>query len=233
MTPGEVRLRKHRRRPRHRTAVITVIAASVLAAPSAALARPETPGTGSAHGRAESPSPVSVEGRGSGATRTVWAVATRARPATVPGSTASSARPAAPAGTAVRVSVAVAHVVDLVNRARHRAGCSPVSLNAKLSKAASDHSADMADHRNMSHRGSDGSGPGRRLARAGYDWSAYGENVAYGYPTAASVMAAWMASPGHRRNILTCAFRAIGVGLARPGSYWTQDFGATGRATSR
>ncbi|MFE3263993.1 CAP domain-containing protein [Streptomyces sp. NPDC059215] len=189
MTPGEVRLRKHRRRPRHRTAVITVIAASALATPCAALARPETPGTG----------------------------------------TASSAHPAVPAGTAVRVSVAVAHVVALVNRARHRAGCSPVSLNAKLSKAARDHSTDMADHRNMSHRGSDGSGPGRRIARAGYDWSAYGENVAYGYPTAASVMAAWMASPGHRRNILTCAFREIGVGLARPGSYWTQDFGATAR----
>ncbi|MGW3849155.1 CAP domain-containing protein [Streptomyces fagopyri] len=120
------------------------------------------------------------------------------------------------------------HIVDLVNRARARAGCSPVTLNAKLSKAARRHSADMAGHRNMSHRGSDGSGPGRRITRAGYDWSAYCENVAYGYPTPAAVMAAWMSSPGHRRNILTCGFREIGLGLAQPGSYWTQDFG-TGR----
>ncbi|MFE2136986.1 CAP domain-containing protein [Streptomyces sp. NPDC059466] len=144
------------------------------------------------------------------------------------GSRTAVAPPAAP-DVVARASVPVARVVALVNRARARAGCPPVSLNAKLSKAARRHSADMANHRNMSHRGSDGSGPGRRIARAGYDWSSYGENVAYGYPTSAAVMAAWMSSPGHRHNILTCEFREIGVGLAQPGSYWTQDFGTARR----
>ncbi len=134
---------------------------------------------------------------------------------------------------AAPASMAVAHVVALVNRARDRAGCSPVTLDAKLSKAARRHSADMARHRNMSHWGSDGSGPGRRIARAGYVWSAYGENVAYGYPTSAAVMAAWMSSPRHRHNILTCEFREIGVGLAQPGSYWTQDFGTARRPAPR
>jgi uncharacterized protein YkwD len=83
----------------------------------------------------------------------------------------------------------------------------------------------MAAHQNMSHTGSDGSSPGDRITAAGYSWSAYGENVAYGYGTPESVMAAWMASPGHRQNILDCGFKEIGVGLAQPGSYWTQDFG--------
>lgn len=142
------------------------------------------------------------------------------------------APPSAP-GAAAPAHVAVAHLVALVNRARHRAGCYPVILNAKLSKAARHHSVDMARHRNMSHWGSDGSGPGRRIARAGYDWSAYGENVAYGYPTSAAVMAAWMSSPGHRHTILTCEFREIGVGFAQPGSYWTQDFGTVRRPAPR
>ncbi|MFC5201700.1 MULTISPECIES: CAP domain-containing protein [Streptomyces] len=144
-----------------------------------------------------------------------------------------SAVPVSAPHAAAPVSMAVAHVVGLVNRARDRAGCSPVTLNTKLSKAARRHSADMARHRNMSHWGSDGSGPGRRIARAGFDWSAYGENVAYGYSTSAAVMAAWMSSPGHRHNILTCGFREIGVGLAQPGSYWTQDFGTARRPAPR
>jgi uncharacterized protein YkwD len=86
----------------------------------------------------------------------------------------------------------------------------------------------MSDHQSMSHTGSDGSSPGDRITRAGYDWRTYGENVAYGYPTPESVMAGWMSSPGHKANILNCAFKEIGVGMAKDGYYWTQDFGATG-----
>ncbi|MGP3923450.1 CAP domain-containing protein [Streptomyces sp. 8N616] len=116
-------------------------------------------------------------------------------------------------------------MVELVNNERRKAGCAPVTVNEKLAKAAQDHSQDMADSRNMSHTGSDGSSPGDRITRAGYNWSTYGENVAYGYTTPESVMEGWMSSPGHKRNILNCSFKEIGVGLAQPGHYWTQDFG--------
>ncbi|GFE19450.1 hypothetical protein Sgleb_74970 [Streptomyces glebosus] len=116
-------------------------------------------------------------------------------------------------------------MVDLVNSERRKAGCSPLTVNAKLTKAAQDHSKDMADHRNMSHTGSDGSSPEDRITRAGYNWSSYGENVAYGYSSPESVMKGWMSSPGHKRNILDCSFKEIGVGHAQPDDYWTQDFG--------
>ncbi|MCZ1003712.1 CAP domain-containing protein [Streptomyces mirabilis] len=119
----------------------------------------------------------------------------------------------------------MARVLALVNSERGKVGCSSLTLNAKLSKAAQDHSADMASHQNMSHTGSDGSDPGQRITTAGYTWSAYGENVAFGYSTPEEVMAGWMSSPGHKRNILDCGFKEIGIGLAQPGSYWTQDFG--------
>ncbi|MFD8814003.1 CAP domain-containing protein [Streptomyces sp. NPDC059627] len=98
---------------------------------------------------------------------------------------------------------------------------------APLPKVAQAHSEDMALHQNMSHSGSDGSSPGDRITSAGYTWSAYGENVAYGYASPEQVMAAWMASPGHKANILNCTFKEIGVGLARPNDYWTQDFATT------
>lgn len=136
-------------------------------------------------------------------------------------STSAPSTPSAPAPA----DDAAARVVELVNSERAKAGCAPLKANEKLTEAARAHSQDMADHRNMSHTGSDGSGPGERIERAGYEWRTYGENVAYGYRTPESVMDGWMSSPGHKRNILNCSFEEIGVGLAQPGDYWTQTFG--------
>lgn len=150
------------------------------------------------------------------------APATSAAPSATPSATAAA--PSSPASQAP-ASGAVAQVVQLVNAERAKVGCSPLTVNASLTKAAQAHSEDMAAHQNMSHTGSDGSAPGDRITGAGYVWSSYGENVAYGYATPEQVMAGWMASPGHKANILNCSFKEIGVGLAQPGSYWTQDFG--------
>ncbi|MFE9611641.1 CAP domain-containing protein [Streptomyces sp. NPDC006012] len=116
-------------------------------------------------------------------------------------------------------------ILKLVNAERGKAGCSDLKLNDTLSKAAQAHSDDMAAHKNMAHTGSDGTSPGDRITKAGYTWSAYGENVAYGFSTPEQVMSAWMSSSGHKANILNCGFKEIGVGLSQPGSYWTQDFG--------
>ena len=150
--------------------------------------------------------------------------ATAPKPTTAaPEPAAGAPSPAATGGT--EASGAVAEVVELVNAERSKAGCSPVKVNATLTEAAQKHSEDMAASRTMSHTGSDGSSPADRITRAGYNWSTYGENVAYGYSTPAQVMAGWMDSPGHKENILNCAFEEIGVGLAQPNSYWTQNFG--------
>ncbi|CAL9375127.1 hypothetical protein SUDANB32_00941 [Streptomyces sp. enrichment culture] len=134
-----------------------------------------------------------------------------------PKPTTASPKPTAPA------SGAVARVVELVNQERAEAGCAPVTANSTLNTAAQRHSEDMASTGTMSHTGSDGSDPGERITRAGYAWSTYGENVAYGYSTPEQVMQGWMTSPGHKANILNCSFKEIGVGLS--GTYWTQDFG--------
>ncbi|MFE4415505.1 CAP domain-containing protein [Streptomyces sp. NPDC056821] len=139
--------------------------------------------------------------------------------------TAAPAAPSASKDTGTS-SGPTARVVELVNAERSKAGCSALTVNAKLTKAAQAHSEDMAAHRNMSHTGSDGSNPGDRITRAGYSWQSYGENVAYGYATPEQVMAGWMSSAGHKANILNCSFKEIGVGLAQPGNYWTQEFGA-------
>ncbi|MEV1328874.1 CAP domain-containing protein [Micromonospora costi] len=133
----------------------------------------------------------------------------------------------APSAPTSGVSAQAREVVDLVNAERAKAGCDPVSIDDKLMTAAQRHSQDQADHQNMSHDGSDGSDPGDRIERVGYEWRTYGENVAWNQKTPAAVMDAWMNSPGHRANILNCAFTEIGVGIASSnGPYWTQDFAA-------
>ena len=76
----------------------------------------------------------------------------------------------------------------------------------------------------MSHDGWD-----TTIRASGYPYGYWGENVAYGYATADSVMAAWMNSAGHRANILNPHYRDLGVGCAYSASrvpYWTQDFGS-------
>lgn len=69
-----------------------------------------------------------------------------------------------------------------------------------------------------------------RIEAAGYaNWTTIGENIAFGYSTPAEVMVGWMNSPGHRANILNCAFKELGVGVARNSSgtlLWTQNFGS-------
>ncbi|MFD0687218.1 CAP domain-containing protein [Actinomadura fibrosa] len=118
-------------------------------------------------------------------------------------------------------------VIALTNAERAKHGCGPLTLDAKLQSAAQAHSADMVARNFFDHTNPSGKDPGDRITAAGYRWSTYGENIAAGQQTPASVMSSWMNSPGHRANILNCKFKNIGVGVAKKGNspYWTQDFG--------
>ncbi len=121
-----------------------------------------------------------------------------------------------------------AAVVNLVNQQRAQNGCRALNSDSRLAKAARGHSADMAARGYFDHTTPDGVSFSARITAAGYRWSAAAENIASGQPDPASVMNAWMNSPGHRANILNCAYRDIGVGLAydsRRTPFWTQDFG--------
>jgi uncharacterized protein YkwD len=123
------------------------------------------------------------------------------------------------------------HVAVLVNTRRIEHGLRPLRLVPAVIRAAQNHSRDQARMQLMTHTGSDGSSCGDRLTRQGYRWSAWGENVAMGYPTARSVVRAWMHSAGHRANILNPRFRDVGVGLRRSADgtpYWTLDLARPG-----
>jgi uncharacterized protein YkwD len=123
-------------------------------------------------------------------------------------------------------------VLEYTNQVRQQNGCGPLRLNSALVEAAGRQASDMVRRHYMDHTNPDGEGPAERMADAGYHGSSWGENIAAGYDSAQRVVAAWMQSDGHRKNILNCRFTVIGVGYDPgrvrsdwgPGS-WVQDFG--------
>ncbi|MFF9755351.1 sigma-70 family RNA polymerase sigma factor [Streptomyces sp. NPDC014344] len=125
--------------------------------------------------------------------------------------------PAPPAGPA-------AQVLALTNAQRAQAGCAPVELDDRLARAAQAHSQDMSANGYFSHTGRDGSSFVDRARAQGHP-SPGAENIARGQSSAASVMDAWMNSPGHRANILNCSLTSLGVGVVSSDWTWTQVFG--------
>jgi uncharacterized protein YkwD len=116
-------------------------------------------------------------------------------------------------------------VVDLVNKQRAKAGCEPLFVDPRLEQAAEEHSKDMAERKYFGHTTPEGLTFRDRIQSAGFGNPQTAENIARGQRDASQVMDSWMASPGHRENILNCDLSRVGVGLDEDGMYWTQDFG--------
>ncbi len=132
--------------------------------------------------------------------------------------------------------------VCLVNRERSAHGAGPLATNTDLQDAAQGHSESMASGAYFEHAGPGGSFL-ERIMDSGYlpgpnALYSVGENIAYGSlqdATPAAIVAAWMASPGHRANILNSAFREAGMGIVprlpaslgggEAGAMYTEDFG--------
>ena len=117
-------------------------------------------------------------------------------------------------------------VFELTNIERGNHGLPPLQWDNRLGTAARLHSQDMTRNRVMGHTGSDGSSPADRISRAGFAWSRWAENVAWGQRTAEEAVRWWMNSPPHRANILDRNVTHLGVGF--DANNWTQKF-ATGR----
>lgn len=149
-------------------------------------------------------------------------------PAAVPAPTAAQCTPTATWGTN-RPDLA-GQVVSLINRYRVGKGLRPLGISASLTASSTWKSLHMAGAGYFAH---DDPAPVSRSAfqRArdcGFNGNAWGENIAWGYPTAQAVVNGWLASPGHRANIESPSFTSTGVGAAGADGrlYWTQSFGA-------
>jgi len=121
--------------------------------------------------------------------------------------------------------------LGLINEERARAGLRRLTADTLLIRAARTHAEDMAAHVVLSHTGSDGSSPARRLDRVGYAWSWVGENISAGQESMDDVILGWLRSESHRANILSA--KAVSAGLAMVrwsegefGTHWVMVYAA-------
>ena len=115
-------------------------------------------------------------------------------------------------------------VLDLVNRERAANGLSSLTLDDTLSRYAAVKSQDMHDNGYFSHTSPTYGSPFDMMKSFGISYTYAGENIAMGYSTPEAVVTAWMNSAGHRANILSSNFTAMGIGYVADGGYWTQWF---------
>ncbi|MEO0765513.1 MAG: CAP domain-containing protein [Pseudomonadota bacterium] len=115
--------------------------------------------------------------------------------------------------------------LSAINTARAAEGRSALVYDPRLEAAARAHGEDMAAQKFFSHTGSDGSDIGARLRRQGYAFCFGAENIAAGQRSLVDVMAAWMQSRGHRRNILHRKAKAVGVARVE-GDRWVMVLAA-------
>ncbi len=110
----------------------------------------------------------------------------------------------------------------LLNEERAAAGLPKLRAHRKLEKAAVGFSKDMVRQQFFDHVSPKGSTLSSRVAKTKYAKGArrymLGENIAWGTgsrATPASIVDAWMHSPGHKANILSRNFKEIGIGIAQ------------------
>lgn len=134
----------------------------------------------------------------------------------------------------------------LVNRERRARGLRGLTRSKTLDRASRQYAKSMVRQRFFAHV----SPAGRTLTQRIRKQSSYlhrargylvGENLAWGSGSRATprrTVASWMASPGHRANILNGRFRHLGVGLSTGAPKATSSRAATyvthfGRRTLR
>ena len=103
------------------------------------------------------------------------------------------------------------------NQEREKVGVSPLKQNADLENFAQEHAEWMARRNSLRHSNIDVPG-----------WDKIGENIAWGQEDEKTVVADWMSSSGHKKNILDDHFTHVGFGYAysKTGKvYWCAVFG--------
>lgn len=105
-------------------------------------------------------------------------------------------------------------IISFTEEARAAQGGEVLLESEVLNAAAQAKAEDMAARGYFSHVGPDGEEPWVWLERAGYAYTAAGENLAVRFNDSKDVVDAWMASPTHRANIVKPIYQEIGIGVA-------------------
>ena len=102
---------------------------------------------------------------------------------------------------------------NLLNSDRIRYSLAPLTIDPELSRIARIKSEDMRDNQYFAHTSPTYGNIRKMLAHFGYEYAAASENIAH-HATIEKAQAAFLSSPGHRKNILHKTFTKVGIGIA-------------------
>jgi len=122
------------------------------------------------------------------------------------------------------IAIDAARTARMISAYRAEQGLGPVSVDARLMRAASDYARVMGQRDKIGHQL--GAALPKRVTTAGYHWGYVAENLAASFSSLDDAMQGWKDSPGHRHNLLSPYATEIGVAAVAtpPGSdhrnYW-------------
>jgi len=122
----------------------------------------------------------------------------------------------APGAEAASLSHSERTLIASVNDVRAAHDLRPLQVDATLVRAAQDYSTTLIRRDVFTH-----GALGPRLARYGARGPVFGENLAWGKgrrATPRAIVQSWLASPGHRANLLRPGWTRIGIG-SRTGTF--------------
>ena len=115
--------------------------------------------------------------------------------------------------TTASLSVQEQTAGNLLNSDRARYGLAPLVIDPELCRIARIKSQDMRDNQYFAHTSPTYGDVRSMLRQFGYAYTAAGENIAH-HATVEKAQAAFLSSPGHRKNILSSAYTRVGLGAA-------------------
>jgi uncharacterized protein YkwD len=122
--------------------------------------------------------------------------------------------PTASAGShATALNQSERSLLSVINEVRSGRGLRPLRVDPALARVARSYSTTMIRTDVFTHGDMAG-----RVVRSGARGPRFGENLAWGvgsYATARNIVRGWMASPGHRANLLRPGWNRIGLGAVK------------------
>ncbi|MEN9649704.1 MAG: hypothetical protein RL094_671 [Candidatus Parcubacteria bacterium] len=113
-------------------------------------------------------------------------------------------------------SLTATGIIAFTNTERYKAGLKALNPNTKLSASAQLKLDDMFKNQYFEHVSPTGVSVADLADKAGYSFIVIGENLALGnFGGDEKVVAAWMASPGHKANILNKKYQEIGIAVGQ------------------
>ncbi len=123
------------------------------------------------------------------------------------------------------LSVAEKQIYDQLNHEREKTGLTALEWNDQAAKAARDHARALLENRRLSHQFPGEPSLAERIGATGVRFTLAAENLAR-TDYIEDVHLALMGSPGHRANILSPRYNAVGIGVVELEGkiYVAQDF---------